>query len=173
MNNQSSSVVNDTSTIKVDLILNEAKNNYLKGQSSDNLHLSYLLYKTALLEKNIPMNEQIKICSNCSLILDKLSHEQFYINDIFYFISKVFKLYNKNNINELNDTAFLSKFCCRIFQKFFKEKANYIILYLTKEIRNVNYNTIDNVIINLIQKIKEFISKEIEIKKKNIFLIRI
>ena len=169
MNNQSSSVVNDTSTIKVDLILNEAKNNYLKGQSSDNLHLSYLLYKTALLEKNIPMNEQIKICSNCSLILDKLSHEQFYVNDIFYFISKVFKLYNKNNINELNDTAFLSKFCCRIFQKFFKEKANYIILYLTKEIRNVNYNTIDNVIVNLIQKIKEFISKEIEIKKEKYF----
>ena len=169
MNNQSSSVVNDTSTIKVDLILNEAKNNYLKGQSSDNLHLSYLLYKTALLEKNIPLNEQIKICSNCSLILDKLSHEQFYINDIFYFISKVFKLYNKNNINELNDKAFLCKFCCRIFQNFFKGKANYILVYLTKEIKNVNYNTIDNVIINLIQKIKEFISNEIEIKKEKYF----
>ena len=169
MNNQSSSVVNDTSTIKVDLILNEAKNNYLKGQSSDNLHLSYLLYKTALLEKNIPINEQIKICSNCSLILDKLSQEQFYVNDIFYFISKVFKLYNKNNMSELSDKSFLGKFCCRIFQNFFKGKANYILLYLTKEIRNVNYNTIDNVIINLIQKIKEFVSKEIEIKKEKYF----
>ena len=165
MINQSSSV-GKTETIKVELILDEAKKNYSKGRSNENLYLSYLFYKTALLEETIPVDEKLKIYSNCCLILDKLSQEQFYVNDNYYFISKVLKLYNNNN-NALSDNIYLHKFCCRISQNFFKNKANYMLLYLTKELRQKSYAQSE--VVNLINSIKAFLSKEIDTKKEKYF----